>query len=201
MPYPIQHRDNVRKRIIQTARRLFNRHGFEAVSINQIMTASGLTRGGFYKYFSSKGDLYIEALSCFFTDPNWKNTWEGVEIDVKAGLLGPQIVRAYLSPQHFENIDESCPMVALPSDVARASPKTKSAFETVFEAMASCLQRDLRNPTYRGREAAKAVAALCVGGMVVARAMQDRVLADDLREACATVALKLGGWKGNGKVK
>jgi hypothetical protein len=30
--------------------------------------------------------------------------------------------------------------------------------------------------------------------MVVARALDDGALADDLREACMTVALQLGGW-------
>jgi hypothetical protein len=41
---------------------------------------------------------------------------------------------------------------------------------------------------------AQAVAALCVGGMVVARGIEDRVVADELREACMSIALQLGGW-------
>jgi TetR/AcrR family transcriptional repressor of nem operon len=155
----------------------------ENVSVNQIMSAAGLTRGGFYKYFESKSDLYIEVLSCFFTDPKWSSTWKGVEIDLNATPVGPQVVRAYLSRQHFENIDESCPMVALPSDVARGGPKARRAFETVFRAMVCHLQRDLRNRSFRGSATAKAIAALCVGGMVVARAMDDRGLADELRHA------------------
>src|SRR5579859_8233244 len=84
MPYPAGHRDVVRKKIIQSARRLFNRHGFESVSVDKIMEAAGRTRGGFYSYFKSKSDLYVEALSCFFTDPSWKNTWEGIEVDLDA---------------------------------------------------------------------------------------------------------------------
>ena len=39
-----------------------------------------------------------------------------------------------------------------------------------------------------------AIAALCIGGMVVARSMNDRNLADRLREAATNVALELGGW-------
>jgi TetR/AcrR family transcriptional repressor of nem operon len=42
---------------------------------------------------------------------------------------------------------------------------------------------------------AQATAALCVGGMVVARAMDDRKLADELRDACMNVGLTLGGWE------
>ena len=78
MPYTAAHRIQTKKNIVDSARRLFNRHGFENVSIGQIMAGAGLTHGGFYSYFDSKSDLYAEVLNCFFTDPEWKNCWEGV---------------------------------------------------------------------------------------------------------------------------
>jgi hypothetical protein len=77
MPYPAGHRAKIRQKIVQAARRLFNQRGFESVSINEIMGAAGLTRGGFYSYFAGKTELYAETLACFFTDPTWKNTWKG----------------------------------------------------------------------------------------------------------------------------
>ncbi len=194
MPYPAEHRTVVKGKIVQSARRLFNRHGFENVSISQIMAGAGLTHGGFYSYFKSKSELYTEVLGCFFTDPNWKSCWEGVEVDLVSKDVGPQVVRAYLSKQHFEDVENSCPMVALPSDVSRSGESVKGAFETVFRAMVSILERgSLSNGTSK-RITAQATAALCVGGMVVARAMVSRKLADELRDACMDVALKLGGW-------
>jgi AcrR family transcriptional regulator len=69
MPYPAGHRAKVKRNIIQSARRLFNRRGFDNVSLGQIMAGAGLTHGGFYSYFKSKSDLYTEVLGCFFTDP------------------------------------------------------------------------------------------------------------------------------------
>ena len=72
MPYPAGHRSSVRAKIVESARRLFNRHGFESVSVKQIMAGAGMTHGAFYSYFESKSDLYTEVLGCFFTDPNWK---------------------------------------------------------------------------------------------------------------------------------
>ena len=62
MPYPPGHSDEVRQKIIRSARKLFNLRGFEHVTVNQIMAAAGLTRGGFYSYFKSKEDLYVEVL-------------------------------------------------------------------------------------------------------------------------------------------
>jgi AcrR family transcriptional regulator len=194
MPYPAAHRATVKKNIIESARKLFNRHGFENVSIGQIMAGAGLTHGGFYSYFNGKSDLYAEVLGCFFTDPEWKNCWEGVHVDLTSTDVGAQIVRAYLSRQHLENVENSCPMVALPTDVARSSPRARQAFEQVFQGMVSVLERSLIQNGQPRRATAHAMAALCVGGMVVARAVSDRSLADNLRGACLTVALHLGGW-------
>lgn len=210
MPYPTGHRAETKKRIVSSARRLFNRHGFDRVSLDEIMLGAGLTHGGFYSYFKSKSDLYVEALNCFFTDPEWKNCWEGCEVDLKSTDVGGQVIRAYLSRQHFEDVENSCPMVALPADVTRGSVRLKRAFETVFAAMVSILERSVNGPSHgsgrdskhgsngnsgrNARSRAQAIAALCIGGMVVARAMENRASADALRDACMKVALELSGW-------
>jgi len=194
MPYPVGHRAAVKKNIVDSARKLFNRYGFESVSLNQIMAGAGLTHGGFYSYFKSKSDLYAAVLGCFFTDPEWKSCWEGVHVDLSSSDVGPQVVRAYLSRQHFEDVENSCPMVALPTDVARSGASAKRAFETVFKAMVSVLERSLVQNGSPRRATAQSIAALAIGGMVVARTMVDRALADELRAACTVVALNLGGW-------
>jgi TetR/AcrR family transcriptional repressor of nem operon len=201
MPYPAGHRAAVKKNIIDSARKLFNRHGFESVSLNQIMAGAGLTHGGFYSYFKSKSDLYAEVLGCFFTDPEWKNCWEGVHVDLSSTDVGAQVVRAYLSRQHFEDVENSCPMVALPTDVARSGKSARTAYGTVFRAMVSVLERSLVQGGQRGRATAQGIAALSIGGMIVARTISDRTLADELRAACTAVALDLGGWSKEKKTR
>ncbi len=200
MPYPSGHREETRRRIVRSARNLFNRLGFDNVSINQIMAGADLTRGAFYIYFASKSDLYAEVLGCFFTDPGWNNSWEGVHVDLTASDVGRQIVRAYLSRQHLESKGGACPMVALPSDVARSGASAKRAFENVFKAMVSTLEGGSSGNRIP-RTKAQAIAALCVGGMVVARAMNDRRFANELCNASMTVAIRLGGWNDRAKLK
>jgi AcrR family transcriptional regulator len=185
----------MKKNIIDSARRLFNRRGFENVSIGQIMAGAGLTHGGFYSYFESKSDLYAEVLNCFFTDPEWKNCWEGVHVDLSSTDVGAQVVKAYLSRQHYEDVENSCPMVALPTDVARSGVAARSAFETVFRAMVSVLERSLADKKPLRRVRAQAIAALSIGGMIVARTLVDRSHADQLRASCLEAALQLGGWR------
>ncbi|MEO8927217.1 MAG: TetR/AcrR family transcriptional regulator [Caulobacteraceae bacterium] len=195
MPYPPEHRDEVRTKIVRSAQRLFNRRGFEAVSIDQIMAAAGLTRGGFYRYFPSKSDLFAEAMDCFFTNPDCGNRWEGVQVDTARGNVGPQIVRAYLSRQHFQDIEDSCPMVALSGDVARSGAKAKRAYENALRAMVEHLQQESADNDGPDRNSALAIAALCIGGMVIARASDDLSIADEVRNAAMATALALGGWE------
>jgi TetR/AcrR family transcriptional regulator, transcriptional repressor for nem operon len=195
MPYPANHRVEKKRAIIDSARKLFNRSGFDNVSLQEIMAGAGLTHGGFYTYFKSKSDLYAEVLGCFFTDPNWKSCWEGVKVDLSSTDVGSQVVRAYLSRQHFEDVENSCPMVALPTDVARSGPTAKGAFETVFRAMVSVLERSMTDRNDARRRGAQGIAAMCIGGMIVARTVVDRALADELRASCMVVAHDLAGWK------
>ncbi|EKU30878.1 TetR family transcriptional regulator [Alcaligenes sp. HPC1271] len=50
-----------RERVLETACRLFRKHGVEGVSIGDIMKEAGLTAGAFYKQFVSKEALIDEA--------------------------------------------------------------------------------------------------------------------------------------------
>jgi TetR/AcrR family transcriptional repressor of nem operon len=191
MPYPTGHRLATREKIIDSARRLFNRRGFDNVSVKQIMAGAGLTHGGFYGYFRSKSALYTEVLGCFFTDPKWQRRWKGVRVDLAARDACSQIIRAYLSRAHFDDIENSCPMVALPTDVQRNGQPVRQAFETVFLAMVNVIERNMHGRRTRRRQTARAISALCIGGQVVARALCNESVADELREACMGAALGL----------
>jgi AcrR family transcriptional regulator len=190
MPYPLNHGKETRARIVAAARKLFNRFGFDGVTIGDIMKEAGLTHGGFYRHFASKSDLYAEVLDCFFTNPEWACGWKGMEEFDETAEMAPQIIRAYLSNAHFDDVENACPMVALPSDVARASRNAKRAYQAAFEGMVTILEQSASS-----RNSALAIAALCVGGMVIARASDDRALGDELRQAAMRVALDLGGWE------
>src|SRR5262245_23407489 len=193
MPYPAGHRDRTRERIVRSARALFNRHGFGEVSIDSVMAHAGLTRGVFYTYFDSKGDLYAEAINLALREPP-VSRWPELHVDFSAVDAAQQVINAYLSEQHFEDVEGSCPMVALPSDVARSGPKVKRAFEAVFQGLVGLFESGLRHLKGADQERALAIAGICVGGMVVARSLENRELADSLRQAARHVALELGGW-------
>ena len=115
-------------------------------------------------------------------------------VDFAAVDAARQVIHAYLSREHFDDIDGSCPLVALPSDVSRSDPTVKRAFETVFEGMVGLFEQSLRDGDEKDQDLALAIACMCVGGMVVARSLENQDLANALRDAAKRVALRLGGW-------
>ena len=197
MPYPPEHRRQTRARIIRSAQALFNRHGFTGVSIDDLMEAAGLTRGGFYSYFRTKSELYAEAVALALAVTPWSR-WDGVSVDFAARDAARQVIDAYLSREHFDDVGGSCPMVTLPGDVARSGKVVKRAFENVFSAMAGLFEETLKREGRADRKRALAIAGICVGGMVVARSVDSTELADTIRAAARKTALELGGWTDDG---
>lgn len=195
MPYTAEHKQETRARIIKSARRLFNRNGFEAVTIGEIMNDAGLTHGGFYKHFAAKEDLYSVAVLEFIRGDH-QEPWQRKHIhpEAKGPDLARMILDAYLSRNHYADREASCPMIALPSDIARGKDSVKKAFRQVLEMMAGVFARNLKPARRSERERALALVALAVGGMVLARAVDDRKLADEVRDAALGEALTLSGW-------
>jgi len=62
--------EQTRKRIVEAAAPIFNQRGYEGSSLNDLMTATGLKKGGIYRHFSSKEELAGEAFDF---------TWEAVQ--------------------------------------------------------------------------------------------------------------------------
>jgi AcrR family transcriptional regulator len=48
-----------RQRVLETAGKLFYRHGFRAIGIDRIIAESDVAKASFYKHFPSKDDLII----------------------------------------------------------------------------------------------------------------------------------------------
>ncbi|MDH3581673.1 MAG: TetR/AcrR family transcriptional regulator [Hyphomicrobiales bacterium] len=193
MPYSSEHKAETRERIVNCARRLFNRRGFTEVSIDEIMAGAGLTRGGFYNHFATKDELYAEAITlstkCEKTDAQGKT----IDFTMPAAQVAQQIIAIYLSDQHFENLDETCPLVALPSDTARGGAPVRQAYRQVLEAMIGLFQSS-QGECVDARQRGIAIATLCIGGMVLARAVDDEQLGDEIRNTAMAQAFAMGGW-------
>jgi TetR/AcrR family transcriptional regulator, transcriptional repressor for nem operon len=194
MPYLPEHKQGTRQKILASAARLFNRKGFSEVTIGEIMEAAGLTHGGFYRHFKSKDELYAEVIAQFLCRP--PEPWQKKPIERCApGLpFARYVVDAYLSREHLDDVDGSCPLIGLPSDAARSGQAVKTAYRQVAESMIHLFEANLTGPESRDR--ALVFVSLCVGGMVLARAIDDETLATELRESAQRHILAATSWEG-----
>lgn len=189
MPPSRKHHNRIRELVLQSAGRLFNRQGFNAVSIDDVMAEAELTRGSFYCYFASKSDLYAQSVARVVhedKDNQKDSTSERSRAD--------KIVCDYLSAGEHEDTGDTFPMIGLPNDISRTDRAVRQAFESAFKLMIRSFEQAAGGSGQARRNNALAIAALCVGGMVLSRSIDDRELANELRGAALTTALDLGKW-------
>lgn len=184
MPYRAAHKESTRARIVECARILFNRHGYDNVTIDMVMADAKLTRGGFYNHFKTKEELFAAAVSSFLMGrgAQWR-TEAGIVPGKPTREAARQMLAGYLSKNHLGDLDGQCPMIALPSDIARGSPEVQGAYQQLLEAMVALFERSLAGRTRQKRQDALTLAALCVGGMVLARTLPDSKLSEAVRDA------------------
>lgn len=183
MPYPLQHKAQTRARIVAAARRLFNRRGFDSVSIDDIMAEAGLTRGGFYHHFKRKQDLYSEVV--------------GHALTCRPGRSAPptaqearQLVVDYLSDAHRIEQDHCCPLVAFSSEAARSDDCVKQAYTRVLDSLIELLSRSLGDGE-DARQRAMTMATLCVGGTMLAQAVDNEEFGREIRRTALAQALSM----------
>lgn len=173
-----RNRDN----IIKTSAQLFRERGLDGVSVNDIMTAVGLTHGGFYGHFGSKDQL--EALACerAFADTR-------AAVDAGGFKSFEQFVSDYLSPEHRDSAGSGCAVTALGSDVLRKEPNkpVRKAYTSGVREMLdrlAALQGDDANDPPCDRYLAQL--AMLTGALVMARATRG----DDISERFLTAAAR-----------
>lgn len=192
MPYTAEHKARTRERIVLAARQLFNHRGFEGVSIDEIMARARLTRGGFYNHFASKAALFAEALRSF----SECNPFAAKLARSRRPLPGPRrlartLIDLYLSDEILGDIDQQCPLYALPSDVARAGLAPQKAYTEVVRSLATVFYNAIPADAPDAEDRVNLIVTLCVGGMVLARTTHDRGLGRSLRASVRKQALAL----------
>jgi TetR/AcrR family transcriptional repressor of nem operon len=170
MRYPAEETAAKHDRIVKEASRLFRERGFENVTVGEVMKAAGLTHGAFYAHFGSKQELQEAAVAY----------GQGVSAGRARGFGATKKGRRayadrYLSPRHRDNPGDGCTMAALAQEVARSTPELKTAFELGFEEILSASGGDRKKAIFQ--------TAALLGGVVLARAVQDPRLSDEILES------------------
>lgn len=174
MGWSASHKQSTRNAILDAAASLFTQLGYEQVGVNQVMEAAGLTRGAFYTHFKSKAALYAEAI------PHAARRAQQALLNSLPKRPGRQaLIDGYLSEAHRQGESLGCPLAFLTTDVSQREPEVRAAYTNVFRGFI-----DQFSKTPEKRQAAIKASVLMIGGMAIARALDDDELVRELFEVC-----------------
>lgn len=174
MRYPPEETAEKHRRILEEAGRLFRERGFAGVSVSEIMKATGLTHGPFYNHFASKEALMSEALG----DLSDKTL---AFYDKMVAEQGIEAYRDfYLSRRHVEDAGAGCLMTALAVEAGK-----EAAVRALFTAhvRASVERRTAGSSDPGARAVALRNLGAMVGAVILARAVDDPALGDEILQA------------------
>jgi TetR/AcrR family transcriptional repressor of nem operon len=132
MRYPIEHKAKSHENIVSLAARSFREHGGDSSGIGTVMKKVGLTKGGFYRHFESKDDLFVEAVARAF-DEMGKGMVEVARSAPEGRALRAMIER-YLSARHANSPGTGCVLSTLAPEVARKPLSVRKRIEASLDA-------------------------------------------------------------------
>ncbi|MCP5265532.1 MAG: TetR/AcrR family transcriptional regulator [Burkholderiaceae bacterium] len=200
MPRSKQHKARTRERVIDAAAARFRREGFERARIDDLMADAGLTRGGFYAHFQSKGDLLTEVISSrndllrrlverpgssagpnplAHADPQ-AGAREPARVNDALRAQGRAILDAYVTPEYQRFVGPGCTMANLAAEAGRHGDDTRQAWRQMLQRLVGELERG-EGPG--SRQAAMQVLAMAIGAVTLARGCPDSDLATELLDS------------------
>ncbi len=176
------------QRIIAAAARQLREEGLDRTGVQRVMEEAGLTHGGFYNHFDSKEELVAEALASALVQGRERML-------AGSGTPGPErranLMKLYLSRWHRDAPAEGCPLPSTSADVARAPASVRRAYDDQLAAIIAGFEAQLADqPAEDVHAQAVGTLALCVGSLLLARAVLDQGLSDDILDSCRQFAAR-----------
>ena len=132
MRYSPEHKAQNHENILSVAARSFRERGGDSSGIGTVMKKVGLTKGGFYRHFKSKDDLFVEAVARAFDE-----TGRGMVEVAKSAPEGQAlraIIERYLSVDYANSVGTGCALSALGPELARKPVAVRRRIEALLEA-------------------------------------------------------------------
>lgn len=174
MRYSKAHKEETRRKLLDSSRALVKKGGFDTTGVEALMSAIGMTPGAFYSHFPSKQAL-LEAV-----------IQEELEHSIGMFRPGPQNdletfrkrLKVYLSASHVRHPEAGCVLPALGAELGRGAPQVRGMVEEGLNRMHANWKEALGD-----EDAAWAALSQCVGALVLARSVKSEAARTRILEA------------------
>src|ERR671931_2368519 len=138
MRYSFEHKAQNHEKILSLAARAFRERGGGSSGIGAGVKKVGLKKGGFYRHFKSKDDLFVEAVARALDE-----TGRGMVEVAKSAPEGQAlraIIERYLSVGHANSPGSGCVRAAMGPELARKPVAVRRRIEVLLDAYRERLQ-------------------------------------------------------------
>lgn len=170
-----------RERVLETAGRLFRKHGFGGIGLVDLMKEAGLTHGGFYGQFKSKEDLIAQV--CRQVLETTRLRWENSAARRSKNPL-TRFANLYLTSQHRDTPGAGCLLAALSADVAREGETVRQAYTEGLRPLLDHFTATIQEGTdeERRKRGITALASM-MGAIIMSRAVADSELSQEILQS------------------
>lgn len=181
----LSRKEETRRRIVDTAARLFLEKGVDRVGVDEIMRECGLTHGGFYVYFPSKDVLVSEACTAALDET--AQQWESLARNLADDDVWDSFLATYLAGDLTSANNPACPMAILGADVARRQDTIQASYVARLKALINTMAEEA------GSDRSQAIvtfAALVGATSLAAQVGKDKDLAAEILNTTRGVLLQ-----------
>lgn len=173
MRYSLEQKKQNHEKILSMAARSFRQHGGDSSGIGTVMKQVGLTKGGFYRHFKSKDDLFVEAVAQAFDEMG--SAMVEVARSAPQGCALRALIEHYLSDAHANSTGSGCVLSALGPELARKPVGVRRRIEASLEGYRERLLPYIPGQTREAKVAKfKLLFPSMAGVLTMARITSDR---------------------------
>jgi TetR/AcrR family transcriptional repressor of nem operon len=181
----LSRKEETRRRIVDTAARLFLEKGVDRVGVDEVMRECGLTHGGFYGYFPSKEALISEACTAALQEA--AGQWEDLARKLGDDEAWDDFLATYLAGDLTSANNPACPAAILGADVARRQDTIQASYLALVRSLIDRIAKEAHAD--RGH-AILSIAALVGATSLAAQVGQDKALAAEILNTTREELLK-----------
>jgi TetR/AcrR family transcriptional repressor of nem operon len=170
--------EQTRHKIVESAAPIFNKKGYEGSSLNDLMEATGLKKGGIYRHFVNKEQLAAEAF-----DYTWEQAWNVRLLHVDEKTNGIDKLKQFIANfvHSRPSVPGGCPIINTAVDSDDGNPVLRTRVAKALRSWLSYLQLIIEQARKHGEIRpdvdAKAAATLIVssleGALMVSRVQRN----------------------------
>jgi TetR/AcrR family transcriptional regulator, transcriptional repressor for nem operon len=176
-------------KIVQCAAQIFNQRGYAGASMADVMTATGLQKGGIYNHFESKEQLALEAFryAVALSRQRYHESLSGHDSSLEQlSAFVTVFQRVYDDPP----VPGGCPLLNTAIDSDDAFPalqrETSREMHLWHRWVVRIIRRGINRGEIRSKIDAKAVATLLIasleGGLMLSKLHQDPIFLEQVVE-------------------